>query len=266
MTKELTEERKYLIQLVHEAGETLKKYFASGQFTSKSKGGVDLLTQADEEVDRFLLESIRRRYPQDEILTEETAPKDYSALKEAENVWIIDPLDGTVNFSRHHSHFSISIGLVNKGLSQLGVIYAPIEDNLYWAQIDQEGAFLNGNPITVSSTADLRETVMGTDWGWAVDRRLISVSWLNKIVTHVRQIKCMGSGVADLASLAAGKLDVYLHSDLRPWDVAASSLLIEKAGGKITTPTGGKWDVFNPEMLASNRIMHEKILELINGQ
>lgn len=260
----LDEAREYLLQLASQAGEIIKKYFLSGQFTSKSKGGVDVITQADEEVDRFLLESIRRRYPQDEILTEETAPKDYSALKEAENVWIIDPLDGTVNFSRHHPHFAISVGLINKGVPQLGVVYLPIEDKLYWAQADRNEVFLNGKPIKVSSTSSLKETVFGCDWGWNLKTRLTLVKWLEKINTFVRQIKCMGSAVADLASLADGSIDIYLHSGLKPWDVAASSLFIEKAGGKITTPTGGKWDVFNPEMLATNGILHDKILGLLS--
>lgn len=265
MNKEidLNEAREYLLKLVPQAGDILRQYFITGEFTSRSKGGVDLLTQADTEVDKFLRENIRKQYPQTSLLTEETAPKDYSSMKNLDNLWVIDPLDGTVNFSRGNPNFAISIGLVARGISKLGVVYAPITNDLYWAQADQKEAFLNGKPIQVSSTDDLKETVLACDWGWVLEQRLSIVQWLGDIATKVRQIKCMGSAVADLASLASGRIDIYLHSGLKPWDTAAASLLIEKAGGKITTPTGAKWDVFQSEMLASNNILHNKILELI---
>ncbi len=260
----LTETRKYLIGLATEAGGILKRYFISGEFTSRSKGGVDFLTQADEEVDQFLLSSIKEKFPENDILTEETAPKDYSPYKKIKNLWVIDPLDGTINFSRGNPHFAISIGLVDKGVSKLGVIYAPLENNLYWAQEDEENAFLNGKPIKISTTADLKEAVIACDWGWKLESRLSVVRWLKNIAAHIRQIKSMGSAVVDLASLASGRVDAYIHSDLKPWDVAASSLLIKKAGGEITTPNDEEWNVFNPEILASNKILHDSILDLIN--
>jgi len=210
-----------------------------------------------------LRENIKRQYPQTSLLTEETAPKDYSPLRKVDNLWVIDPLDGTVNFSRNHPNFAISIGLVDKGIPKLGVVYVPVTNDLYWAERDQEGAFCNGKLIRISPTENLEETVVACDWGWQLEKRLNVVRWLGSIVMHVRQIKSMGSAVADLASLAAGKIDGYIHSGLKPWDVAASALLIEKAGGKITTPAGEDWDVFCPEMLASNGILHDKILNLI---
>ncbi len=96
---------------------------------------------------------------------------------------------------------------------------APMSNELYWAQQDKDGAFLNGKPIQVSTTNDLNETVLVCDWGWVLKQRLDVVRWLGNIATHVRQIKCMGSAVADLASLARGRIDIYLHSGLKPWDV-----------------------------------------------
>ena len=260
----LTEARKYLVTLVPQADKTLKKYFASGDFTQRSKGGVDFTTQADEEVDAFLLGQIKKKYPQTNFLTEETAPADYSSLKNTIDLWVTDPLDGTTNFSRKHSHFAISIGFVDKGVPKLGVVHIPMTGDTYWAQADQEGAFLNGEPIQVSSTDSLGVSVIACDWAWELEKRLSVVRWLGNISTHVRAIKSMGSAVADLASLASGRIDAYIHSGLKPWDVAASALLIEKAGGKITTPTGANWDVFQPDMLATNGILHGRILDLIN--
>ncbi|MBI2040390.1 inositol monophosphatase [Candidatus Microgenomates bacterium] len=260
----LTEIRKYVIELTSKAGEILKGYFLSENFKHISKGGVDFLTQADQEVDEFLVKNLKKQYSGTDFLTEETAPADYSHFRQLDYVWIIDPLDGTVNFSRGNPNFTISIGLVKKGKSILGVIYLPIENKVYWAQEDLDGAFLNGKPIKVSKTADLKETVIGCDWGWNIEKRLIVASWLSLIVTHVRQVKSLGSASSELASLAAGQMDVYIHSGLKPWDVAASVLLIEKAGGRITTATGEGYNIFNPDLVASNGILHEEVLKLIN--
>lgn len=261
---DLTEARKYLVNLVPQAGETLKKYFVSHDFTQRSKGGVDFTTQADEEVDAFLVEQIKKQYPQTKFLTEETSPTDYSSSKDVNDLWIIDPLDGTTNFSRKHPNFAISIGLVDKGIPRLGVVHIPMTGDTYWAQADQQEAFLNGEPIQVSPIDNLGASVVACDWAWGLEKRLNVVRWLGNISTHVRAIKSMGSAVADLASLAGGRIDAYMHSGLKPWDVAASALLIEKAGGKITTPTGANWDVFQPDLLATNGILHGRILNLIN--
>lgn len=261
---DLTEARKYTINLTLRAGKILKKYFISGDYFSRQKAGVDFTTQADEEVDIFLRGNISKNYPQTNFLTEETAFTNFSSLRDSENLWIIDPLDGTINFSRKQPNYAISVALVDKGLPRLGVVYIPMTNDLYWAQADQKVAFLNGVSVSVSSTKKIREVVLACDWGWDLKKRLNVVQWLSSICTHVRQVKSMGSAAADLASLAGGRIDAYIHSGLKPWDVAASALLIEKAGGKITTPRGEKWNVFNSDILATNRILHEKIIKLIN--
>jgi len=261
---DLTEAREYLTELAPKAGEILKRYFNTGGYSTRQKAGVDFTTQADEEVDAFLREHIAEKFPRTQFLTEETAPDDYSSLRSANNLWVIDPLDGTINFSRKHPNFAISVALVNKGASQLGVVHVPLTGDTYWAQADKEHAFVNDTPMQVSATEDMREVVLACDWAWGLEKRLNVVRWLGNISTHVRQIKSMGSAVSDLTSLANGRIDGYIHSGLKPWDVAASALLIEKAGGKITTPTGDKWDVFNADILASNGVLHEQILKLVN--
>ena len=128
---DLTKARDFLIKLIPDAGKILSRYFISGVFTSRRKEGVDFLTQADEEVDNFLIKKIKKEYPSTNILTEETAPKNYSPLSDIDNLWVIDPLDGTINFSRQHANFAISIALVNRGISQLGIVYVPMTKDLY---------------------------------------------------------------------------------------------------------------------------------------
>jgi len=259
-----TDAGQYLQDLVKEAGKILQKYFNTGFFTQKQKEGVDFTTQADSEVDKFLRDNLKKKYPVSNFLTEETAPSDYSSLSETENLWVIDPLDGTINFSRKHSNFAISVALMDKGKIKLGVVYVPIENKLYYAQSDKEGAYLNNEKIKVSSTSVLRETVVACDWAWGLNKRKNVIKWLDKLCPHVRQIKSMGSAASDLASLAAGKIDVYIHSGLKPWDVAAAGLIIKKAGGKITLPNSSEWSPFNPDILASNNILFKEVLKLIH--
>jgi len=259
----LNEAREYLVEISSQAEEILKGYFTSKNYFVKQKEGVDFTTKADEEVDKFLVKAIQKKYPQSNFLTEETAPKDYSSLKNKENLWVIDPLDGTINFSRRHPNFAISIALVNKGRAKLGVIHVPIQNETYWAQEDKNGAFLNNKMINVSKTENLRETTIACDWAWDLEKRKNVVDWIGKLIGSVRQIKSMGSAVADMASLAKGQIDIYMHSGLSPWDMAAASIIIEKANGKITTPKGEKWNVFNPDILATNNILHQQILDLL---
>lgn len=260
----LASAQKIAEQIAREAGEILKKYFVSGDFTSTSKGGTDFFTQADKEADDFIKKSLTDKFPNCQVLTEESAPDDYSGLLDENNLWVVDPLDGTSNFSRGNPYFAVSIGLCDKGISKLAVVYLPMEDKLYLANASQNQATCNGKPINVSQINSLNETVFDIDFGWIAGQREVTLKWMASLVTKIRQIKAMGSAAAELALLAEGKIDVYLHSGLKPWDTAASSLLVEKAGGKITTPQGNEWNIFNPQMLASNGILHDKILGLIN--
>ncbi len=259
----LNEAREYLINVSSRAGEILNKYFFSGDYFLKQKDGVDFTTKADEEVDKFLIEEIKKKYPQSNFLTEETAPKDYFSLKNKENLWIIDPLDGTINFFRKHPNFVISVALVDKSQVKLGIIHSPIKKETYWAQEDKENAFMNGKKINVSKTENLREITIACDWSWDLKKRENVVNWIGKVIDSVRQIKSMGSAAADMASLARGQIDAYFHSGLKTWDVAAASIIIEKAGGKITTPSGNKWNIFNPDILVTNKVLHQQILRLI---
>jgi myo-inositol-1(or 4)-monophosphatase len=261
----LDEARKNIIDIVLKAGEIIKKSFDEDLVLYK-KEGIDFTTQTDRNVDVFLRKEIGTLYPQTNFLTEETAPSDYSSMKEAENLWIIDPLDGTVNFSRKNTNFAISVALVDKGIPILGIIYLPLQNIVYSAQADKDRALVNDKAISVSSTSKIEEAVLACDWSWDVEKRKNVIKWLNSINSKVRQIKSMGSAASDLASLADGKIDAYVHSGIKPWDVAAAALIIEKAGGKITNPTGGSWNVFDSDIVATNGIMHSQIVKLLNDE
>lgn len=124
---------------------------------------------------------------------------------------------------------------MQKGEVVLGVIYAPIENKLYVARNGKEGAYLNGKQIYVSETNDLREVVLGCDWGWDLKKRANIVDWLGKVSDKIRQVASRGSAVADLASLAEGRMDAYFHSGLKPRDTAAALIIIQKVSSACYT-------------------------------
>lgn len=263
---DLTKIRETATEIIKEAGERLKKYFRSGNFTSHSKGGTDFATQADDETDLFLREKLQEAFPQTKFLTEENAPKDFMSFKDEDDVWIIDPIDGTTNFSRGDDHFAISVGLVDKGVTKLGMVYLPFEEGgkLYFAQEDKEAAYCNDTKLHVSERTDLQTVSIGFDWSWANEDREKTLHWLETIVSKIRQPRSLGSASADLCLVAEGKLDGYVNWGLKPWDVAGGAIILQKAGGKITTTTGTSWTVFDPDIVATNRLLQETMLKLLN--
>ncbi len=262
---DLTKTREIATEIIREAGELLKTYFRSGNFTSHSKGGTDFATQADDEIDLFLREKLRKAFPQTKFLTEENAPKDVGSFKEENDVWIIDPIDGTTNFSRGDDHFAISVGLVDKGITKLGIVYLPIEEGgkLYFAQEDKDGAYCNTTSIHVSERTDLQTVSVGFDWSWANEDRKKTLRWLETMVDKIRQPRSLGSASVDLCLVAEGRLDGYVNCGLKPWDVAGAAIILQKAGGKITTTAGTPWTVFDPDVVATNGKLHDTLLPLL---
>lgn len=263
--REIVKAEGLLARIVPKAGDILRKYYQERNYSTKQKEGVDFTTQADIETDEYLRNEIAKIFPSHKFLTEETAPSDWSSLEGEGFLWVIDPLDGTINFSRGEPNFAISVALVSHGKTLLGVAYNPITDDYYTASEAREGVFKNGERVKVSEVSELREVTLACDWAWGLEKRLNVVEWLGKVSTHIRQVKSMGSAVADLARVAEGKVDVYLHSGLKPWDIAASAYFVQKAGGKVTLPDGRPWNVFEQDIFASNGILHQKIGDLIKS-
>lgn len=251
-------------RIVLEAAKLLKKYQEKG-FTSRSKGGVDFATEADDAIDLFLREELTNNFPKTNFLTEETAPPDYSSLKDAENLWVIDPIDGTTDFARGGNQFSISVAFVQKGLTQLGVVYLPEQDRLYLASEGEDGVFCNGKNVQVSKVSKLSESLVCTGWSWNLADREKTYALLGKIITKVRASQVRGSAAADMASVASGTIDAYFLYGIKPWDIAASSLFLQKAGGRITRISGAEWNIFDSDFLASNNFIHQDLLTLFQG-
>lgn len=248
---DLTQARSLVVEIVKRAGDIVNDYLSKG-FSVHSKGGSDFATEADLAVDAFLQKELAAKFPGTSFLTEETAKGDLQSFIEKENLWVIDPIDGTTNFSRGNDHFAISVGLVDQGKPKLGVVYLPLENKLYTAQQDADDALLNDSPIHVSKTPDLQQALISCDWSWNIEKRKQTLGVVQKILPEVRALSCRGSAASDIASVGSGNIDAYFNFGLFPWDVAASLLIAEKAGAAITSLQGDSWSVFSSDILVTN--------------
>lgn len=259
MKVDLTPVRQEVIEIVKAAGDLAKNYLAKG-FSTHSKGGADFATEADDAVDAFLQRELSQKFPDTSFLTEETAPSEYVSFIEKENLWVIDPIDGTTNFSRGNSNFAISIALVDLGKARLGVVYLPVEEKLYWAQTDVDKSYLNDAVIHVSSVSLLNQASVGCDWSWDIEKRKLTLSVLEKILPNVRAVSSRGSAASAIVSVASGNIDAYFTYGLKPWDTAAAMLIAEKAGASISSLQGDVWSVFSPDILVSNGKVDAELL------
>lgn len=249
------------------AGERIRHAFNGTLGEEISKGGVDFATQADIDTDRFIAGELIKSFPKTVVLTEESAPEDYaSRFKDTDNLWIIDPIDGTTNFSRKRPHFGISIALVDKGIPKVAVVYLPMQGELYTARVDSP-ALLNGAEIHVSQTDALEKTWVESGISWDMEKRAkFAKIWIPALTEKVRAFTMSGSAVYDMAAVAKGEVDAFVHCGIKPWDQAATGLIIQKAGGKITTAQGKEWNAFETEIISSNGIIHDQLTGLISGK
>lgn len=262
----LEKTKNFLIDLMPKAGEILNYYFLIDNLKSKKKAKNDFVTEADLAVDEFLRNNIGSKFPDIPILSEEVAVGDFDNYRARELLWIIDPLDGTTNFERRIPHFGISCALVSNSKPLLGVVYTPLNKSIYWATVGSESSFCDNKKIYVSKINKLEEAVVCPDFSHIHQKNPQTADFIRKMVNRVRSIKVMGSAVADMVDLSKGKVDVYYDPGLMPWDAAATALIAEKAGARVTDIDGGKWDVFTPGILVANPILHQKILKLLQDK
>lgn len=218
------------IEWAKEVGKIHLSYFRGSDLGVETKSNIyDVVTRADKQAEEFLLKQIQLVFPGHGVLGEESGAHAGSG----DYLWVVDPLDGTNNFSQGLPVFTVSIGLEYKGEAVLGVVYAPYFDEMYTA-VKGNGAWLNGKRIYVSGKSALEESVLGT--GFPYDKDVNpdnNASNLSAILPHLRGIRRMGSAAYDLACVAAGFLDGYWELCLHPWDISAGALLVEEAGGII---------------------------------
>ncbi|MGH2522724.1 MAG: inositol monophosphatase family protein [Anaerolineales bacterium] len=232
----------------------------------KSKGWRDIVTDADFAAQQAALEILTARFPDHGILTEE-GRHDVSLTASERPIWVMDPLDGTTNYARQFPAFSVALALVHQGEIQVGVIHDPLRRETFFAEKGQ-GAFRQGEPgppqpLRVSRLTDFGDALIGVDWARDPAARQQVLEALVRVAPQCRTLRSVGSAALNLAYLAAGWLDGYFHLSLQPWDVAAGALLVTEAGGMISAPDGGAWQLGNRRAVVSNGLLHEVLLRTL---
>ncbi len=220
-----------------------------------------LVSYVDIEAEKKLVKGLRSFIPESNFITEENT---VHSSKINKYTWIIDPLDGTTNFLKRIPIFSISVALVENDKIVFGVIYNIMMDEMFHTVLGN-GAFLNHKKIHVSQTPNLIEAVIATGFPYKVKKMKELTGILQHVLDKSRGVRRLGSAAIDLAYTACGRYDSYYEASINPWDVAAGILLVEEAGGIVTTMSGRKKALFAKNILASNPFIQSEMLELIRS-
>ncbi len=244
------------------AGDILKEGYGTAFRIDNKQGRNNLVTEYDYASEKAIISYIKSVFPNHKFLAEESGSSGQSNGDEI--TWIIDPLDGTVNFAHAIPIFCVSIAAVQHGELLCGVIYQPLLDELFYAS-KGTGAFLNDKRINISDSDDMHTSLLVTGFPYNVDKNPYDcVGTFVKIVLNGIPIRRLGSAALDLAYVASGRFDGFWEADLHPWDVAAGVIIVEEAGGKVTQYDGNKFNVFDSTILATNGLIHGQIMEVIN--
>jgi myo-inositol-1(or 4)-monophosphatase len=223
------------------------------------KGEFNPVTEVDRLCERAIVEMISDAFPDHDILTEESPFEE----KASSWKWIIDPLDGTTNYFHGFPCFCVSIGLEVEGEVKIGVVYVPALNELFHAE-KGKGAFLNGERIVVSEVNGLSKSLLCTGFPYDVHEQVdFYLRYFRQFLTKSFAIRRPGSAAIDLSYLAAGRFDGFWEFKLHAWDVAAATLMITEAGGKVTDLRGQPFNIYSEEILASNGLIHQEMIQAI---
>src|SRR5882672_590825 len=254
-------ERRVAIDAARAAGGLLQAELRASHRVAFKGPSTNLVTEMDERAEELIVGRLASAFPDDSILAEERG----AAPGRSGRRWIIDPLDGTTNYAHGLPTFGVSIALETDKRVELGVVFDPNLDELFVAERGR-GATVNDRPLAVSTTEALDESLLATGFPYNIrqttDNNLTEYAAFS---VRARAVRRMGSAVLYLAWLAGGRLDGYWELRLGPWDVAAGSLLVEEAGGRITNLSGGALDLDAPSLVASNGRIHDAILAVLQG-
>lgn len=253
------------VAVAHEAGAIVREAFPQTALAQvRLKGAVNPVTETDTAAEALIIERLREAFPDHRILAEETHGDDWRAWNApGPPMWLIDPLDGTVNFAHGFPFVGVSLGLLAEGQPVVGVVYDPLRDETFAASAGG-GTTRNGRRVHVSPVERLADAFLAT--GFAYDRRTAvdnNTRRLDHFLRRSQGVRRAGSAAIDLAYLACGRLDGFWEKGLHPWDVAAASLIVQEAGGRVTDFDGGSNYLSGEFFLASNGLIHDEMLRVI---
>ena len=247
------------IEIVTRAGEIQLARQGSGFRVSK-KGTTDLVTEVDLECERMCRAVLAERFPAHDVLAEEEGVGQRSGSRWR---WVFDPLDGTTNYAHGLPIFSASLGLEIDGRTEVGAVYDPSRRELFTAERGR-GAALNGNPLKVSDTETLIDSLLVTGFPYGALRGSSDlVDLFGSFLQQARAVRRLGSAALDLCYVATGRFEAFWEQHLRPWDVCAGVLIVEEAGGRVTGMDGRPFDPTAGHLVASNGALHDEMLRVI---
>jgi myo-inositol-1(or 4)-monophosphatase len=253
------------IDIAHEAGALVREAFPQTALTEvEFKGAVNPFTETDTAAEAHIIRRLQEAFPDHRFFAEETHGENWRAWDEpGPPTWLIDPLDGTVNFSHGYPFVGVSLALLADGQSVVGVVYDPLRDETFAASAGG-GTTRNGQPVHVSPVERLADAFLAT--GFPYDRRTAIDNNTQRVDHFLRRshgVRRAGAAVLDLSYVACGRLDGFWEKGLHPWDVAAASLIVQEAGGRVTDFDGGPNFLSGEFFLASNGHIHDEMLRVI---
>ncbi len=243
------------------AGSLLRRHAGRPARVGTKQHAVDLVTNVDREAERVIRRRLLRAFPSVGFLGEE-----HGARGTTDARWIVDPIDGTMNFVHGVPIFAVSIGLEVAGRMVVGAIYDPMREEMFTA-VHGRGARLNGRRMRVSQTSALSDSLLSTGFNAAFRRNHQPyLRWFTALESRSHAVRRIGSTCICLAYIASGRLDGFYEQDLKPWDIAAGLLLVEEAGGRLSTLTGAPARVDDGRLLATNGRIHQAILRVLTSR
>ena len=247
------------VRLARRAGSLQREHYERRFEIGTKSTPSDLVTAVDHACEALIVEALAAERPGDAVVAEEGRGRDRDG---AEWRWVIDPLDGTVNFAHGYPRFCVSIGVERRGEREVAVVYDPLLDELFTATRGA-GARLGGRPIRVSGEAELGRALVATGFAYDDDRRAANLGPFCAFARAARGIRRDGSAALDLCYVACGRLDGFWEIALHPWDVAAGLLIVTEAGGRVSDLRGGPAPRSGGQIVASNGRLHAAMLELL---
>ena len=251
---------KKAIKIVKQANKLLAKHFRTlGLDAVRLKKNEEIVTEADFTANKLITEKLLKYFPNDDIVSEEAQKID----NPGKNTWYIDPLDGTTNFSFGFRDFATCLGRITPEKIDVGVVGLPLAKEVYWAENGSK-AYLNGKEICVSTTANHGSRAMILVCGGHTPKqRTHSIQIIDNMGKKSFRFRVLSSAGVETTAVACGRADGYISTGIKPWDVLPGVLIIRQAGGRVTNFNGDDWTITDGDIVASNGLIHDQLLELM---
>jgi myo-inositol-1(or 4)-monophosphatase len=249
------------------AGEIVRNERKANTYKKEYKDNIELVTSADIAADKYITDGIKKNYPYHKIFSEEMYS--FISLEDLRSnyVWIVDPIDGTLNYANNHLQVAISIALSVNGEVVAGVVYSPFQDEMFYAS-KGGGAFLNDQKIQVAEGVLIKHALIGTGFSYKKQERVKQIEYLTKILEHCQDIRRIGAAALDLCYVAIGRLAGYYES-IKSWDMAAGTLIAREAGARVGylngVPKGVPCDLYGEGLVVASPDIYEELMKILKS-